>query len=251
MTQTRETTDTSGTGDTPGTTDSALVRASQRAGDRVTGFAGVTFAVVVALQNIARGGVAPLNGASMQSVTDYYTGHRLFETGLGVTFVISGVAICVFLGGILADAAGPQRRWAMTGVVGGIGIVAVFTAVVGMESALVAVAAQGSEPAVAALWAAHNGLFSVLDLMIAVALFGLSRYTVSVGATPHWFSWLAPIGAVLLAVGAAGSPWVVDGRQLAPFGAAGAGFVVWVLYVLTTGVCLIRNARQPQPASGT
>src|SRR5712691_1360316 len=46
----------------------------------------------------------------------------------------------------------------------------------------------------------HNSVFSVLDLFIAIALFGLARAGVAAGVTPRAFAWLAPIGTALLLV---------------------------------------------------
>jgi hypothetical protein len=208
--------------------------------DRLTGWSAITFAVVVLVQNVLRASVAPLNGARLPDVVDYYSTHRATETLLSLTFVGSGIALTVFLGGVLRTADGPTRRWAFTGAVGGIGIVALFSTVVGLEAALVGVAGTGDAQAVAALWAAHNGIFAVLDLSIAVALFGLSRHTLATGASPSLFRWLAPAGSALLLVGAASAPLVVDGQSLVPFGVATVGFLVWMGFLLATGIRQLR-----------
>ncbi len=212
---------------------------------RTTGWAALAFAVIVAAQNLIRGSVAPLNNAPLADVVAYYSHHRGLEVTLSVTFVMSGIALAAFLGGMLSLTAGePERAWAFTGFAGGVGIFVLFSTMVGVEGALVAVAGgqQPSVDAVNALWALHNGVFAVLDLSIAVALVGLSRAAMAAGIAPRVFSWLAPAGAALLAVGAVGSPLLADGSAMPVLFAAVVGFVVWLSFLAATGLRCLSQA---------
>jgi hypothetical protein len=220
-------------------------------GTRAAGWGALIFAVVVIVQNLIRGASAPGNGASAAQVLSAYSSDGAVPFVLAATYVVSGVGMALFLGGVTRTLLATARGgWAITGLVGALGIVTVFTLVVAADQAL-SVAAHTDRPqlgAIQALWALHNSIFSVLDLFIAVALLGLSRAAVAAGLTPHAFIWLAPVGAVLLAIGVIAGPAIAGGDALGLFGAAGLGFLVWLAFLLVTGLRLVRSgARSHQP----
>ena len=149
-------------------------------GDIPARFAGVgalAFVAVVVLQNVLRGGSAPANGASSDEVLTHYADHRSITFVLIATFVLGGTALAVFIGGAMRRLiAGGRPGWAITGLIGATGVMALFAVMVGVEQAL-SVVASGDAPdlgAVQALWALHNSVFSVLMLSIGLALLGLS-----------------------------------------------------------------------------
>lgn len=221
---------------------------SDRAGGltRAGGWGAITFVVIVILQNVLRGTVAPQNDATAADVVQYYADHRGLEVLLTALFVISGIGLALFLGAVMSRlAGGAHRSWAFTGFAGAIGVIALFSTVVGIESALVAVS-RGAEPSLAgadALWALHNGVFSVLELSLAIALLGLGRAGAGEGMTPPAFSWIAPVGGGLLAIGAAASPLLADGSAMPLMGLALVGFLAWLVFLLTTGIRLVHPAR--------
>jgi hypothetical protein len=83
----------------------------------------------------------------------------------------------------------------------------------------------------------------VLLLMISVALLGLSRAGVAAGITPPVFDRLAPAGSALLAVGALAGPAIAGGDAMPLFGISVVGFVVWLAFLVTTGLRLVRVDR--------
>jgi hypothetical protein len=216
---------------------------------RLAGAGALAFVVVVAGQNVLRGASAPANGATATTVADHYADHRSVTVALVVMFVISGASLAVFLGGAMRRlTSGPRPGWACTGLVGATGIIVLFATLVGVEEAL-SVVATGSDPdvgAVQALWALHNSVFTVLYLAIGLGLLGLGRAGVAAGITPRAFEWLAPLGFVLLAAGAAAGPSIAAGDAAPAFGLAGLGFLTWLAFLVTTGLRLLRSdARQP------
>jgi len=210
---------------------------------RLAGVGALTFAGVVVLQNVLRGSEAPANDASARQVLDYYADHRAMTFVLVATFVLSGLGMAAFIGGSLRRLASGRPGWATMGAVGAIGIMALFSVVVAVEEAL-SVAAHRPHPnasAVEALWILHNSVFSgVLDLFIAIALFGLARAGVAAGVTPRAFAWLAPIGTALLLVAAVAGPAIAAGEMMVLFGVGGVGFVIWLAFLAATGVRLVR-----------
>ena len=211
---------------------------------KLAGVGGIGFAAIVLLQNIIRGGSAPVNGASTDEVLTHYADHRAITFVLVATFVLSGAGLAVFLGGAMRRLMATERRgWAWTGFVGAAGIMALFSVVVGAEQAL-SVVASGDHPnlgAIEALWALHNSVFTVLDLFIAAALLGLSRAGIAAGLTPRAFRRLAPVGSALLLVGSFAGPSIAAGDAMPLFGLAGIGFVIWLAFLATTGTRLVRS----------
>jgi hypothetical protein len=143
--------------------------------------------------------------------------------------------------------ASSRPGWAITGCIGAAGVMALFGVVVAAEQALsvVAMADRPSLGAIEALWAFHDSAFTVLDLSLAIALLGLSRAGVAAGLTPRVFEILAPVGAALLAVGAMAGPSIAAGDAQPLFGLALLGFLVWLAFLVTTGLRLLRSDRRP------
>jgi hypothetical protein len=213
---------------------------------RVAGLGGLVFAAVVVLQNVLRGSGAPANGASADEVLSYYADNRATTIILVATFVLSGAGLAAFLGGAVRRlVAGPRPGWAIAGCLGAAGIMAMFAVVVAAEQALSVVATQDRPDlgAIEALWAFHDSAFTVLYLFIGMALVGLARAGVAAGLTPRVFERLAPIGAALLAAGAIAGPWIAAGDAMPVFGLAGAGFLVWLAFLASTGLRLVRSDR--------
>ena len=227
-----------------GTTAHPPKRVTGDIGAKLTGLGGLAFAGVVLLQNIIRGGTSPANGATTAEVLTHYTDHRAITFVLIATFVVSGTGLAIFLGGAMRRLMATERRgWALTGFVGATGIMALFAVVVGAEQALSVVAThtQPNIGAIEALWALHNSVFTVLDLFIAVALLGLSLSGIAAGITPRVFGRLAPLGSALLLVGSFAGPSIAAGDAMPLFGLAGIGFIIWLAFLATTGIRLVRS----------
>ena len=211
---------------------------------RLAGVGAITFAATVVVQNIIRGASVPGNGATTAHVLTHYTDHRPVTFVLVATYVLSGIGLALFLGGVMRRLISSDRRgWAITGLVASTCIMSLFAIVVAGEQAL-SVTAQRSQPnlgAIEALWTLHNSVFTILDLSIAVALLGLSRAGVAAGITPGVFTRLAPVGSALLLVGTLAGPSIAAGDAQPLFGLAGLGFLIWLAFLVTTGHRLVRS----------
>ena len=182
--------DERGASSRPATPRPATSAAGQRAGETLT------FAVVVVAPNVIRGVFAPANDVSAATAySSDFSGDGAIPYVLAATYVVSGVGLAVFLGGVTRGLLTTSRRgWAVAGVVGAIGVVVVSALVMAAEQALTVVAHMDRPElgAIQAVWALHNSTFAVLDLWIAIALVGLSRAAIAAGLTPRAFTWLAP-----------------------------------------------------------
>jgi hypothetical protein len=211
---------------------------------RAAGLGALGFVTLVVAQNVVRGGSAPANDADATEVLAHYADHRAVTAVLVASFVVGGASLAVFLGGAMRRlVAGGRPGWAYTGLVGAAAVLGLFAVVVASEEAL-SVVAHGDQPdlgAVQALWALHNTVFAVVQLAVGIALLGLARAGVAAGITPAVFDRLAPVGAALLAVGAAAGPFVAAGEAMPLFGLGLAGFAVWLAFLVTTGIRLVRT----------
>src|SRR4051812_27034419 len=90
---------------------------------RLAGAGAITFAATVLAQNVIRGASVPGNGASSADILTHYTEHRPVTFVLVATYVLSGIGLALFLGGVMRRLISSDRRgWAFTGLVGATGI---------------------------------------------------------------------------------------------------------------------------------
>ena len=75
--------------------------------------------------------------------------------------------------------------------------------------------------------------------MLATALLGFSLAGAAAGITPRWFRLLGPAGAILMIVSAANGVSIAEGSPIVFVGLI--GFLIWLLFVVTTGVGMIRR----------
>jgi hypothetical protein len=209
--------------------------------DRLAGIGGLVFAATLLAQNIIRAG-SPGFGAAPAQVTAYFLHHRaaaLVPLGL---FPVEMIALFAFVAAVWAKADRDENRWwASVGTLGAATIAALFAVVNITEIVLTAKAGRlAASPAVVqALWAVHAAAFGLDLAAIAVALIGLSRAAASMRIVPAWLTVAAWPGAACLLTAAVftvalanGGPWVAVGL---------AGFVVWLVFVITASVSLLRS----------
>ena len=152
----------------------------------------------------------------------------------------SSVARCAACSPATARA-GPSPAWSARSA-----IMALFAVLVGCRAGALGRRATGSQPdvgAIEALWALHNSVFTVLLLSIGVALLGSRRAGVAAGITPRAFDRLAPVGCALLArrQRSAGPSIAARRRDAALRRSALVGFLIWLAFLVTTGLRLVRR----------
>jgi hypothetical protein len=209
--------------------------------DRLAGIGGLAFAATLLAQNLIRAR-GPGFGAAPAQVTAYFLHHRaaaLVPLGL---FPVEMIALFAFVAAVWTKAERADSRWqASLGTLGAATIAALFAVVNITEIVLSAKARSlAASPAVVqALWAVHAAAFGLDLAAIAVALLGLGYAAVSMSLIPAWFRVAAwPAAACLLTASvftvalANGGPWVGVGL---------AGFAVWIVFVITASVRLLRG----------
>lgn len=217
----------------------------QAALDRLAGTGGLVFAAILVADNIIRAGAPGFDAAPAQ-VSAYFLDHRVAALVPLDLFPAGMLALFPFVAGLWARARQEESRWwAGLGVLGAATIAALFAIVNITEIVLTAKAAQlASSPAVVqALWTLRAAAFGLDLAAIAVALIGLSRAAAAMRLIPSWLALTAWPGAACLLTAATFTVALADGG---PWLAAGlAGFLVWVVFVITAGVSLLRGRQTP------
>ncbi len=226
----------------PGTESPAQARQAA-ALDRLAGAGGLVFAAILVADNAIRASAPGFDAAPAQ-VSAYFLDHRaaaLVPLGL----FPAGLTLFLFAAGLRARASQESRWWASVGVLGAATIAALFAIVNIAEIVLTAKAAQlASSPAVVqALWTLRAAAFGLDLAAIAVALVGLSRAAAAMRLIPSWLALAAWPGAVCLLTAATFTVALADGG---PWLAVGLiGFIVWIVFVITASVSLLRGRQNP------
>lgn len=225
-------------------TDSAAATTSTRGrtiGTRIAGIGGLAFIANVVVNNVLRGSF-PKNDASATDVATFYAEHDVLTSVFAAIYPIGLVGIALFVAGVASRAlSGPGRLSAIMGIVGSAGVAGGFSTLLAFDSAIAGYLHRGgtSTDVVEGLWVTHNAVFGILLGSIAVALAGLANAAVSAGLLGRVWRPVSFVGAALLLAGTATTPAIIDGAPTMFLGFA--GFAVWVAFVVTTSVRLIRS----------
>lgn len=217
---------------------------ARRRSNRLAAASGLTFVALAVGQNIVRAITAPANDARSTAIVAHFVDHRGAELALAATVVAGAFALALFVGHLWSQLSRDTgRSWAYTGIIGAMGIFAIFPILVACEVALLVVTdrpAAGVET-VETLWALHNALFTVNMAALGVATLGLTLAALSSGLLPRPFRIIGPLGAALLALGALVGPQIAAGDAKPAFGLSGIGYLTWLSVVATISLRLLRT----------
>jgi hypothetical protein len=211
---------------------------------RIAGFGAVGFATVIVLAALVltTAGLPP-PGADEAAVVGFFSAGPVAVSASSALVPVALVLVVLFgAGAVRVLRRSEQARaeaWSLVGLAGLLLQSATFALVVAIRVALATVVPEGATESVAALWAVHDGIFIVNGTFLALALLGLSVSGLRAGLIPRWHGALGFVSATLLFVSALTTPLVVGGAgPLALIGLA--GWLLWVVWMFTYGVVLIR-----------
>ncbi|QZY28750.1 hypothetical protein [Nocardioides coralli] len=206
---------------------------------RTGGAAGLFFAASVIVQNLVRGTDAPAVGASAEEVQSWAAGATVSTALVTVLVALNLVALGLFVGAVVQEAWGRRPALAVAGLFGVAGLMAMFLVTALVPVVVVARAADLEDGVLVGLMAVHDAAFSFSHPALGLALAALGLAGVAAGITPRAFAVLAPLGGALLVLAGAAAYWVVGGSPLLV--AALAGFLLWVAFLVATGLRLVRR----------
>jgi hypothetical protein len=208
---------------------------------RLAGIGGLMFVGTVLVQNALRAGF-PANDASAEEVMRFYADHRNVTVALAALFAVGAISVATFLGGAVARAArGPSRGLAIAGGASGSALLAIFSTMVALDMAIAGYVHRGTPDTsvVEGLWVLHNSVFGVLLAAIGVTLACLAAACAACGLVNRKWKVAGIVGGALLLIGGATTPAIVDGSPTMFIGVV--GFVVWIAFVATTSLKMLRS----------
>ena len=211
---------------------------------RLAAASGLTFVGLAVVQNIIRAATAAPNDARSQSIVAHFVDHRDAELVLAATVVGGAFALALFVGHVWTRLTrGPERSWAQTGIIGVMGIFAIFPMLVACEMALLVITGRASPgpDAVETLWALHNAVFTVNLAALGVATLGLSVAALRSGLLPRPYRIIGPLAAGLLTLGAIFGSQIAAGNAKPMFALSGLGYLGWLSVVAVISVQLLRT----------
>lgn len=140
-----------------------------------------------------------------------------------------------------------QRRgaagtdWSRLAVTAGATLSAIFALLIATHIAVV-LAAEGltePTPAFELVWQLHAAAFALALPALGATFIGAALATHASGLTPPWQRLLGVAGSSVLILAGAGNLAIADGSPLVFAGVA--GLVAWLLWLVVTGLRLIRR----------
>lgn len=212
--------------------------------DRIAGFAGLAFAIIVAFVNVLVGSMSPpALDASGSEVATFITENRT-ALGIATGIIPFGVAaLFLFVSAAfprLSQVSGEAALWARFGAIGIVLVEVMFLARTLFEVALIAnVDRLAQEPMlVETLWRLQGAGQIFTGLALAIALTGLSRAARLGGLIPRWQEMMGYGAALAFFVAVIAS---VPSLKGSPIGLLGlVAFVTWLAWLALTSVRFLR-----------
>jgi hypothetical protein len=211
---------------------------------RVVGAAGIASAAAVLIDNVVVGWVdSPTYGAPMKEVLAFHADHAgavAIAVGLEALNVPLLLLFLTGLHGLVGRRGGAGAHWSRLAVGAG----ASFSAVMGFYAVLwdgVVLSARDlaePSPVLELAWHMHAAAFAWSLPALGTTFIGAALAAHASGLTPSWQRLLAVVGGGLLLAAGTANLAIANGSAILFVGVA--GFVAWPLWLLATGVRLVR-----------
>lgn len=212
---------------------------------RLVGAAAIAFAVLWVTENVLFGVTsAPSYSAPIEEVVAYYAANSTtiaIVSGLVVLYLPVLLVFLTGLHGLVERRGGAGADWSRLASAAGATASAIFVLFNVTQIGLVLSAQAQHEPAPAfeLIWHVHAAAFGLVLPMIGATCIGAALATHASGLTPAWQRVLGLAGGSLLLAAGLGSLAIADGSPLIFVGLL--GFVAWLVWLVATGVRLVRS----------
>ena len=212
---------------------------------RLVGAAAIAFAVMVVIENalFAVTG-APSYSSPIEEVRAYYAANRDAVAIVSGLVALSLPLLLVFvtgLHGLVDRRGGAGADWSRLAVAAGATLSAIFVLVNVLQIGLALSASRLAEATSAfdLVWQVHAAAFALMLPMIGTTCIGAAMAAHASGLTPAWQRLLGLVGGSLLLAAGLGNFAIADGSALIFAGLL--GFAAWLVWLLATGVRLVRS----------
>lgn len=216
---------------------------------RLSGVAGVAFVALVGVATLAQGAAGrpfgdPHAAGYLEDYLTYYTQADWIPMLMAAVAPLVWVSLAVFAVGTAAVLTRGNWRdtaaaWSLLGILGVTMQNSLFPVIVAMDMAQFRIVAEGAGIN-RAVHEAHLVLFTLNSASLAIALIGFSAAMRHRGVAPRWLWRVGSASAVLLllsvpAIGYAAAAVALEGLGL-------VGFILWLVFIASTGVWLLQGA---------
>ena len=212
---------------------------------RLVGAAAIAFAVSVAIENaVLAGSGGPTYGAPIEEVLAWLADNRVAVAIASSQVALNLPLLLVFvtgLHGLVERRGGAGADWSRLALAAGAtlsAILALFNATQ-MGLALSAGGLTEPTPAFELVWQVHAAAFALALPTLGTTFIGAALAAHASGLTPAWQRLLGLVGGSLLLAAGLGNLAIADGSALIFVGLL--GFAAWLVWLLATGVRLVRS----------
>ena len=212
---------------------------------RLAGAAAIALAVSVAVENAVLAGTgAPTYGAPIAEVLAYYAANRAsiaIASGLVALYLPLLLVFLTGLHGLVERRGGAGADWSRLALAAGATTSATFVLVNVLQVGLGLSAGDLAEPTPAfeLVWQVHAAAFALALPMLGTTFIGAALAAHASVLTPAWQRLLGLAGASLLLAAGVWNLAIADGSALIFVGLL--GFAAWLVWLLATGVRLVRS----------
>jgi hypothetical protein len=212
---------------------------------RIVGGVGVALAASVVVQNAVFGTGGPTYGDPIGEVLAYHAENRgVVAVSVGLEAVKLPLLLLFVTGlhGLVQRRGGAGADWSRLAVAAGATLSAVFALFQTTHIAVVLAADGLAEPTPAfeLVWQLHAAAFALALPALGATFIGAALATHASGLTRPWQRLLGVAGGSLCILAGYGNLAIADGSPLLFVGLL--GFAAWLVWLLATGVRLVRSA---------
>ncbi|MBK8446697.1 MAG: hypothetical protein IPL41_08485 [Micropruina sp.] len=212
---------------------------------RLLGAAAIAIAVLVVLENVLFAVTgAPTYGAPTGEVLAYYAANRdavAIISGLVALYLPLLLVFVTGLHGLVARRGGAGADWSRLALAAGSTLSAVFVLFNVTQIGLALSAGGLAEPTSAfeLVWQIHAAAFALALPILGTTFIGAALAAHASELTPAWQRLLGLVGGGLLLAAGLGNLTIAEGSALIFVGLL--GFALWLVWLLVTGVRLVRS----------
>ena len=210
---------------------------------RVVGATAIALAASMAIQNAVPVG-APTFGDPIEEVLAWHAQNRVavaIAVGLEALNLPLLLGFVTGLHGLVGRRGGAGADWSRLAVAAGATLSAVFALSAVLWIGVVLSAGELAEPSPAfeLVWQLHAAAFALALPALGTTFIGAALAAHASGLTPAWQRMLGLVGGSLLLAAGVGNLAIADGSALIFVGLL--GFAAWLVWLLATGVRLVRS----------
>ena len=217
--------------------------------ERVVGAIAIALAASLVIQNaVVISAGSPSYADPMARVLAFHAEHRV---AVAICVGLEALNLPLLLGfvtglqGLLAHRAGGGKTWARLAIASAATLSAMFAlyAVLWIGVVLAADGLSEPTPSFALVWQLHAAAFALALPALGTTFIGAALAARGGGLSRRCFGVLGVVGGVLLIAAGTASLAIADGSALVFVGMP--GFAAWIVWLLATGIRLVRGRALP------